>query len=58
MNTSGHVDRTLSLGIWTWLAIVESESETLSLGAQVALESLRADLTVLARGLADRTPTS
>ena len=41
-------DRIFSLGIWTWLAIVEQERDQLSTHAQSALELLREDLEALA----------
>ncbi len=42
-------NRMFSVGVWTWLSIVEDEKDRLSDGAQVALESLRADLERMAR---------
>jgi hypothetical protein len=46
----GAVDRTLSLGIWTWLAIIEKERDQLSDGGRAALGALRDDLERLANG--------
>lgn len=41
-------DRLFSLGLWSWLAIVEQEAERLSEEAQTALMLLREDLERLA----------
>jgi hypothetical protein len=48
MRLSGSSDRLFSLGLWSWLAIVEKETDRLSEGAQVALKLLREDLEKLA----------
>lgn len=45
---SSAADRTFSLGLWSWLAIVEKERDKLSEGGQVALGLLREDLERLA----------
>ncbi len=37
-------DGFLSLGIWSWLAIVDEEKENLSVSGQFALSLLREDL--------------
>lgn len=42
-------ERMFSLGVWTWLAIVEQEADRLSEGAQNALGLLREDLEKLAQ---------
>lgn len=42
--SKGASDRLLSLGIWTWLAIVEKERDKLSDGGRAALACLRDDL--------------
>jgi hypothetical protein len=42
-------ERLFSLGVWSWLAIVEQEKDKLSEGAQNALALLREDLERLAR---------
>lgn len=42
-------ERSVSMGIWAWLAIVEKEADKLSEGGQSALALLREDLERLAR---------
>lgn len=46
----GAVQRMASLGVWTWLAIVEKEADKLSDGGRTALALLREDLERLAGG--------
>jgi hypothetical protein len=46
--TKGVSDRMFSMGIWSWLVIVEKEGDKLSEGAQSALALLREDLEQLA----------
>jgi len=45
---SSVANRTFSIGVWAWLAIVEKEADKLSEGAQNALGLLREDLERLA----------
>lgn len=46
--TKGASDRMFSMGVWSWLAIIEKEKRKLSEGGQSALALLREDLEKLA----------
>lgn len=48
MMNQGILDRTFSIGLWTWLLLVEKEANRLSENGQVALKLLREDLERLA----------
>lgn len=49
MQNQAQRDRLFSLGLWSWLAIVEKEADKLSEGGQNALALLREDLERLAQ---------
>lgn len=49
MRTGSAQNRLFSLGVWSWLAIVEQEKDKLSESGQSALELLREDLEKLAK---------
>jgi hypothetical protein len=46
---NGLAERGFSIGLWSWLQIVEKEADNLSTSGQVALKLLREDLERLAK---------